>query len=98
MGTTQTLPLEIFRITTSAVLRPYIYSLGILTTLFSFLLILLFLGVSRIQAGRGTAEIEEDDADMVQMSSPRHAVGQSRRGRVRVRCTRPPPRFRSRVG
>jgi putative spermidine/putrescine transport system permease protein len=43
-GTYNTLPLEIFGMTTS-VTTPVLYALGTLTTLFSFVIIILFMGL-----------------------------------------------------
>lgn len=60
-GPTQTLPLEIFRITSASVLRPYVYSLGVLTTLFSFALIIIFLTVSRVSQRRSGASVITGD-------------------------------------
>ena len=68
-GPTQTLPLEIFRITSASVLRPYVYSLGVLTTLFSFLLIALFLVATSIAARRSRARAVEDSGDSMALSS-----------------------------
>ncbi len=62
-GPTQTLPLEIFRITSASVLRPYVYSLGVLTTLFSFVLIAVFMLVSRASQRRAeSAAVKADEA------------------------------------
>ncbi len=75
-GPTQTLPLEIFRITSASVLRPYVYSLGVLTTLFSFLLIAIFLVVTSIAARRSRARAEEDQGESISMSAtPAAAAG-----------------------
>ena len=75
-GPTQTLPLEIFRITSASVLRPYVYSLGVLTTLFSFLLIAIFLVATAIVARRTRARAAEDTGESIRMSaSPAPAAG-----------------------
>lgn len=56
MGETNTLPLEIFAMTTN-VTSPALYALGTLTTLFSFLMIALFLVISaRLQRRHGLAQ------------------------------------------
>ncbi len=68
-GPTQTLPLEIFRITSASVLRPYVYSLGVLTTLFSFLLIAVFLVVTSIAARRSRARAQDDQGETISMSA-----------------------------
>ena len=59
MGEFNTLPLEIYAMTTN-VTSPALYALGTLTTLFSFLMIALFLVVSRRlqrRAGALTAKL-----------------------------------------
>lgn len=73
-GATQTLPLEIFRITSASVLRPYVYSLGVLTTLFSFLLILVFLGISRLNQRRNQPQRPEEDGSGVEPPAHLHAA------------------------
>ena len=76
-GATQTLPLEIFRITSASVLRPYVYSLGVLTTLFSFLLIIIFLGLSRLNQRRNQgAGMPTEDGSGV--DEPAHLLRQWR--------------------
>ncbi|MGI9117500.1 MAG: ABC transporter permease [Gaiellales bacterium] len=60
-GAINTLPLELFIITSTSVLRPYVYSLGVVTILLSFLLIALFLVVSAITGRQKVRAIEEDD-------------------------------------
>jgi putative spermidine/putrescine transport system permease protein len=68
-GSINTLPLQLYIITSSSVLRPYVYSLGIVTILLSFLLIGLFLVVSAV-AGRGKGQaIEEDDGSSMNTST-----------------------------
>ena len=59
-GSINTLPLQLFIITSSSVLRPYVYSLGIVTILLSFLLIALFLVVSAVTGRQKSRAIEED--------------------------------------
>jgi putative spermidine/putrescine transport system permease protein len=59
-GTINTLPLQLYIITSSSVLRPYVYSLGVVTILLSFSLIALFLIVSAITGRKKTRAIEED--------------------------------------
>ncbi len=68
-GPTQTLPLEIFRITSASVLRPYVYSLGVLTTLFSFALIAIFLVATSIAARRSRGRAEADDGEGISMTT-----------------------------
>jgi putative spermidine/putrescine transport system permease protein len=67
-GTINTLPLQLYIITASSVLRPYVYSLGIVTILISFTLIGLFLVVSAVTGRKKTRAIEED-GDGVNTSS-----------------------------
>lgn len=59
-GSINTLPLELYIITSSSVLRPYVYSLGIVTILLSFLLIGVFLLVSTVTGRQKTRAIDED--------------------------------------
>ncbi len=63
-GTINTLPLQLYIITSSSVLRPYVYSLGIVTILISFGLIALFLIVSAIAGRKKDQAIEEDSTGM----------------------------------
>ena len=63
-GAINTLPLELYIITSSSVLRPYVYSLGVVTILISFGLIALFLIVSAITGRKKVRAIEEDDGDI----------------------------------
>jgi putative spermidine/putrescine transport system permease protein len=60
-GAINTLPLKLYIITSSSVLRPYVYSLGVVTVLISFLLIALFLVVSAVTGRKKDRAIEEDD-------------------------------------
>ena len=56
--------------------QPYIFALGVLTTLFSFVLIALFLFVSGIAVHRQRAKaIAEDDAEDVRSSPAAAASG-----------------------
>ena len=55
---------------TATVFQPYIFALGVLTTLFSFVLIAVFLIVSGLAVRRSRAKaIEEDNADTLKMSA-----------------------------
>ncbi len=67
-GTVNTLPLQLYIITSSSVLRPYVYSLGVVTILLSFLLIALFLVVSAITGRRKDQAIEDDDGSSIDAS------------------------------
>lgn len=60
-GSIITLPLQLYIITSSSVLRPYVYSLGVVTILISFLLIALFLVVSAVTGRKKARAIEEDE-------------------------------------
>ena len=62
-GTINTLPLQLYIITSASVLRPYVYSLGVVTILISFLLIALFLVVSALTGRQKARAIEDDSAD-----------------------------------
>ena len=62
-GSINTLPLQLYIITSSSVLRPYVYSLGVVTILISFLLIALFLVVSAITGRQKARAIEDDSVD-----------------------------------
>jgi putative spermidine/putrescine transport system permease protein len=68
-GAINTLPLELFIITSTSVLRPYVYSLGVVTILFSFLLIALFLVVSAVTGRKKARAIEEDDGGSMNTSA-----------------------------
>lgn len=68
-GSIITLPLQLYIITSSSVLRPYVYSLGIVTILLSFLLIALFLVVSAVTGRKKARAIEEDDGGSMNTSS-----------------------------
>jgi putative spermidine/putrescine transport system permease protein len=68
-GSIITLPLQLYIITSSSVLRPYVYSLGIVTILLSFLLIALFLVVSAVTGRKKARAIEEDDGSTMNTSS-----------------------------
>lgn len=59
-GSINTLPLQLYIITSSSVLRPYVYSLGVVTILISFALIGLFLVVSAVTGRQKSRAIEED--------------------------------------
>ena len=68
-GPVSTLPTELYTVMTATVFQPYIFALGVLTTLFSFMLIALFLVVSGIAVRRARAKaIVEDDAESMRMS------------------------------
>ena len=47
---------------TATVFQPYIFALGVLTTLFSFVLIALFLIVSGVAVRRARAKVVEEDS------------------------------------
>ena len=68
-GAINTLPLELFIITSTSVLRPYVYSLGVVTILFSFLLIGLFLIVSAVAGRKKALAIDEDDGGSMNTSA-----------------------------
>jgi putative spermidine/putrescine transport system permease protein len=59
-GAINTLPLKLYIITSSSVLRPYVYSLGVVTIIISFLLIAVFLLVSAITGRKKDLAIDED--------------------------------------
>jgi ABC-type spermidine/putrescine transport system permease subunit I len=61
-GYVSTLPVQLYTVMTATVFQPYIFALGVLTTLFSFLLIALFLLVSGIAVRRARAKVVEDDS------------------------------------
>jgi putative spermidine/putrescine transport system permease protein len=61
-GAINTLPLQLYIITSSSVLRPYVYSLGVVTVLISFALIALFLVVSAVTGRKKDRAIEDDNA------------------------------------
>ena len=65
-GPVATLPTELYTVMTATVFQPYIFALGVLTTLFSFVLIALFLLVSGIavRRARSKAIVEDDAAEM----------------------------------
>lgn len=67
-GSIITLPLQLYIITSSSVLRPYVYSLGVVTILISFLLIALFLVVSAVTGRKKTRAIEDDDGGSMNTS------------------------------
>ena len=62
-GSINTLPLQLYIIASSSVLRPYVYSLGVVTILLSFLLIGLFLVVSAFTGRQKARAIEDDGVD-----------------------------------
>jgi len=68
-GSIITLPLQLYIITSSSVLRPYVYSLGVVTILISFLLIALFLVVSAVTGRKKTRAIEDDDGGSMNTSA-----------------------------
>jgi ABC-type spermidine/putrescine transport system permease subunit II len=69
-GPVATLPTQLYSVMTSAVFQPYIFALGVLTTVFSFVLIVLFLIVSGIAVRRSRAKaIAEDGAEEFTMSA-----------------------------
>ncbi|MCX6393196.1 MAG: ABC transporter permease subunit [Actinobacteria bacterium] len=68
-GSIITLPLQLYIITSSSVLRPYVYSLGVVTILISFLLIALFLVVSAVTGRKTTRAIEDDDGGSMNTSA-----------------------------
>jgi putative spermidine/putrescine transport system permease protein len=75
-GPVATLPTQLYSVMTSAVFQPYIFALGVLTTLFSFVLIGLFLLVSGIAVRRSRARaIVEDDVSDIRMSAAPVAPG-----------------------
>ena len=79
-GPVATLPTELYTVMTATVFQPYIFALGVLTTLFSFVLIALFLVVSGIAVRRARAKaIVEDDAE-----EHAHVDGAARRQRRRL--------------
>jgi ABC-type spermidine/putrescine transport system permease subunit II len=61
-GPIATLPTQLYTVMTATVFQPYIFALGVLTTLFSFLLIALFLLVSGIAVRRARAKVVEEDS------------------------------------
>ena len=68
-GAINTLPLKLYIITSSSVLRPYVYSLGVVTILISFLLIAVFLIVSALTGRKKDLAIEEDDGGSMDASA-----------------------------
>jgi putative spermidine/putrescine transport system permease protein len=68
-GSISTLPLELFIITSTSVLRPYVYSLGVVTILLSFALIALFLIVSAVAGRKKDLAIEEDGSGVEDVPS-----------------------------
>ena len=68
-GSIITLPLQLYIITSSSVLRPYVYSLGVVTILISFLLIALFLVVSAVTGRKKARAIEDDDGGSMNTSA-----------------------------
>ena len=69
-GPVSTLPTELYNVMTASVFQPYIFALGVLTTLFSFVLIALFLVVSglAVRRARAKAIVQDDDAETMSMS------------------------------
>ncbi len=72
-GVINTLPLQLYIITSASVLRPYVYSLGIVTILISFLLIGVFLAVSALTNRTKSRAIEEDGSGVDEVPSMTHA-------------------------
>ena len=69
-GPVATLPTQLYTVMTATVFQPYIFALGVLTTLFSFVLIALFLVVSGIAVRRARAKaVQEDVAEEFSMSA-----------------------------
>ena len=62
-GYISTLPVQLYTVMTATVFQPYIFALGVLTTLFSFVLIALFLAVSGVAVRRARAKVVEEDSD-----------------------------------
>jgi putative spermidine/putrescine transport system permease protein len=71
-GPVATLPTELYTVMTATVFQPYIFALGVLTTLFSFVLIAIFLLVSGLAIRRARAKtVEEDEgAEGFSMAAP----------------------------
>jgi putative spermidine/putrescine transport system permease protein len=68
-GPVATLPVQLYTVMTATVFQPYIFALGVLTTLFAFVLIALFLIVSGVAVRRARAKaVEEDNAETFSMS------------------------------
>jgi putative spermidine/putrescine transport system permease protein len=61
-GPVATLPTQLYTVMTATVFQPYIFALGVLTTLFSFVLIVLFLLVSGVAVRRARAKAVADDS------------------------------------
>jgi ABC-type spermidine/putrescine transport system permease subunit II len=69
-GPVVTLPVQLYTVMTATVFQPYIFALGVLTTLFAFVLIVLFLIVSGIAVRRARAKaVQEDSAEEFSMSA-----------------------------
>jgi putative spermidine/putrescine transport system permease protein len=69
IGPIATLPTQLYTVMTATVFQPYIFALGVLTTLFSFLLIGIFLLVSGVSVRRSAAKtVAADDAEQFRMS------------------------------
>ena len=62
-GYISTLPVQLYTVMTATVFQPYIFALGVLTTLFSIILIALFLAVSSVAVRRSRARVVEEDSD-----------------------------------
>ena len=63
-GPVATLPTELYTVMTATVFQPYIFALGVLTTLFSFVLIALFLIVSGLAVRHARSKaIHSEDAE-----------------------------------
>jgi ABC-type spermidine/putrescine transport system permease subunit I len=77
-GPVATLPVQLYTVMTATVFQPYIFALGVLTTLFAFVLIALFLIVSGVAVRRARAKaVEEDNAETFSMSGTAAAPGQA---------------------
>ena len=80
-GPIATLPTQLYTVMTATVFQPYIFALGVLTTLFSFVLIALFLIVSGIAVRHARAKgVEADDAEEFRMSAAQRARHRDERG------------------
>ncbi len=62
-GYISTLPVQLYTVMTATVFQPYIFALGVLTTLFSIILIALFLAVSGVAVRRARARVVDEDSD-----------------------------------
>jgi putative spermidine/putrescine transport system permease protein len=70
-GYITTLPTQLYTVMTATVFQPYIFALGVLTTLFSFVLIAVFLLVSGLALRRARAKkVEDDSGEAFSMTAP----------------------------